>query len=217
MSASWIQQLPQHRAIAVIRSPCREVGLQMAKAVAAGGIRSIEITWNSDDPAELVATLRTALPQCAIGVGTVLTVNALQEAIAAGAQFLFSPHTDEALIDAARDRAIPIVPGALSPSEIVRAWQAGASSVKVFPIQAVGGERYIRSLQGPLGDIPLIPTGGVTLENAAAFLAAGAIAVGLSSQLFPSEAIQGRHWETVTERARHLMQRLSENGNGISA
>ena len=103
---------------------------------------------------------------------------------------------------------MPIVPGALSPSEIVCAWQAGASCVKVFPVQAVGGERYIRSLQGPLGDIPLIPTGGVTLDNAVDFLAAGAIAVGLSSHLFPAEAIQTGNWQTVTQRTQQLMQKL---------
>ena len=205
----WLQQLQQQRAIAVIRAPDFALGQQMAKAVAAGGVRLIEITWNSDRPAASIAQLKAELPDCWIGAGTLLTLDDLQDAIAAGAQFLFSPHGDRSLIRAAAAQGLPLVPGALSPSEIVSAWQAGASCVKVFPVQAVGGERYIRSLQGPLGQIPLIPTGGVTLTNAAAFLEAGAIAVGLSSQLFPKAAIQAGDWDAIAQQAQGLMQQLA--------
>jgi 2-dehydro-3-deoxyphosphogluconate aldolase/(4S)-4-hydroxy-2-oxoglutarate aldolase len=104
---------------------------------------------------------------------------------------------------------VPIVPGALSPTEIVTAWKAGASSVKVFPIQAVGGASYIKALQGPLGHIPLIPTGGVTLENAKEFIAAGAIAVGLSGELFPKPLIVAEDWEAIAQRAKTLKEHLA--------
>ncbi|NJL83934.1 MAG: bifunctional 4-hydroxy-2-oxoglutarate aldolase/2-dehydro-3-deoxy-phosphogluconate aldolase, partial [Chloroflexaceae bacterium] len=178
-TAYWHALLQQQRAIAVIRSPDLDLGLAMARAIATGGIRLIEIAWNSHQPTHLVEQLRAELPNCYIGAGTILTPQHLDGAIAAGSQFLFSPHTSPVLIAKAIAAAVPMIPGALTPTEIVTAWQGGASCVKVFPVQAVGGPNYIKSLQGPLGSIPLIPTGGVTLENASQFLAAGAIAVGL--------------------------------------
>lgn len=205
---SWLSLLRQHRVIAVIRSHQMELAHQMARSVAAGGLHLIEITWNSDRPAELIRLLREELPGCVIGAGTILNQEQLRDAIAAGAQFLFTPHVDSGLIQTAVDREVPIVPGALTPTEIVRAWQAGASSVKVFPAQTLGGPSYIRSLQGPLGQIPLIPTGGVTQVNLTDFLISGAIAVGLSSSLFPREAVAQQQWETIREQARSLVHHL---------
>ena len=205
---SWLTQLQKHRAIAVIRYPQLELGSQMAKAVSSGGMQLIEITWNSDQPAELVRQLRSELPSATIGAGTILDLNQLREAIASGAQFLFCPHVDSALIQAAVEAGVPIIPGALSPTEIVTAWQAGASCVKVFPVQSVGGVNYIKNLQDPLGQIPLIPTSGVTKENAGGFLEAGAIAVGLSSQLFPQQLVAARDWEGIAERAKSFHHQL---------
>ncbi|MEO1210943.1 MAG: bifunctional 4-hydroxy-2-oxoglutarate aldolase/2-dehydro-3-deoxy-phosphogluconate aldolase [Cyanobacteria bacterium J06638_20] len=208
LAATWLDNLRQERAIAVIRSPNLGLGTRMAIAVAAGGIHHIEITWNSDRPAHLIAHLRKTLPQCSIGAGTLLTEANVKEAIAAGAQYLFTPHTSPELIRCAVQAGCPMVAGTLTPTEIVTAWQAGATAAKVFPIQAVGGASYIRSLQGPLGQIPLIPTGGVTLDNAADFLNAGAIAVGLSGQLFPKRAIEAEDWSQITEAAQHLRQQI---------
>ena len=206
---SWLTLLQQTRAIAVIRTAKIEQGRQMALAVAAGGIQLIEITWNSDRPTELIQQLRVELPNCTIGTGTLLTLDQLKEAIAAGAQFLFTPHVDPVMIQTAVAHSIPIIPGALSPTEIVTAWQAGASCVKVFPVSSVGGASYIKSLQGPLGNIPLIPTGGVTLENAKEFIAAGAIAVGLSGQLFPQQLVAQENWSAIAQLAKNLMQQLA--------
>jgi 2-dehydro-3-deoxyphosphogluconate aldolase / (4S)-4-hydroxy-2-oxoglutarate aldolase len=180
----------------------------MAMAVARGGIVLIEITWSSDRPTHLIETLRSNLPNCVIGAGTLLSKPQMKEAIAAGAQFLFSPHTERDLIHFAIDHDIPMIPGALSPTEIVSAWQAGAASVKVFPIQSVGGASYIKSLQGPLGQIPLIPTGGVTVDNAKEFLHAGAIAVGLSTELFPKWAIVNQDWQAIQQLAATLLSSL---------
>lgn len=208
INSVWLNLAQQHRAIAVIRTPNLELGYEMAKAVAAGGMRLIEITWNSDRPALLIEKLRLALPDCTIGSGTLLSREQVQEAIAAGSQFLFTPHFDRILLQAALDKTVPMIPGALSPTEIVNAWQAGAASVKVFPVQAVGGTDYIKSLQGPLGSIPLIPTGGITPDNARAFLDAGAIAVGLSGQLFPTVAIVNRDWEQITQKAKTLVRSI---------
>ncbi|MEH1831243.1 MAG: bifunctional 4-hydroxy-2-oxoglutarate aldolase/2-dehydro-3-deoxy-phosphogluconate aldolase [Nostoc sp.] len=205
----WLSQLQKHRVIAVIRAPKIEVGQQMAMAVASGGMQLIEITWNSDRAGELITQLRSELPACTIGTGTLFNVQQLQEAIASGAQFLFTPHFDAAMIQAAQEKDVPIIPGALTPTEIVTAWSQGASCVKVFPVQAVGGADYIKSLQGPLGQIPLIPTGGVTLENAKEFLQAGAIAVGLSGELFPKKLVTEGNWQAIASGARKLMRQLA--------
>lgn len=205
----WLSQLRKNKAIAVIRASKMEVGEQMAMAVASGGMQLIEITWNSDRAAELIAKLRVKLPDCIIGTGTLFNVQQLKDAIAAGAQFLFSPHVDGAMIAAAVAKDVPIIPWALTPTEIVSAWHQGASCVKVFPVQALGGASYLKSLQGPLGHIPLIPTGGVTLDNAQEFIQAGAIAVGLSSELFPKKLIMTENWQAIAQNTSQLVQQLA--------
>lgn len=206
---SWLTLLKKNRAIAVIRSSEKELAWQMASAVAAGGIQFIEITWNTHKAAELIAELRSEFPTFSIGTGTLLNLEQLQQAIDCGAQFLFTPHTDVAMIKTAVDAGVPIVPGAFSPTEIVTAWQAGATCVKVFPISALGGATYLKSLQGPLGHIPLIPTGGVTMENAKVFIDAGAIAVGLAGDLFPKHLVANRDWEAIVQIAKTLTQKLT--------
>ncbi|MGL5062178.1 MAG: bifunctional 4-hydroxy-2-oxoglutarate aldolase/2-dehydro-3-deoxy-phosphogluconate aldolase [Microcoleus sp.] len=205
----WLTLLKKHRAIAVIRSSEKELARQMAKAVAEGGLQFIEITWNTEKAAELIAELRCELPTFSIGTGTLLNLDQLQAAIDCGAQFLFAPHTDVTMIKTAMDAGVPIVPGAFTPTEILTAWQAGATCVKVFPIAGLGGAAYLKSLQGPLGDIPLIPTGGVTLENAKIFIDAGAIAVGLAGDLFPKHLVEKRDWEAISQIARTLSQKLT--------
>lgn len=205
----FLSLLRQHRAIAVIRTSDINEGLAMAEAAAAGGIHLIEITWNSRHPADLVSKLRHRLPHCTIGIGTALAQADLKAAASAGAQFCFCPHTDSALLQLAQNLEIPIVPGALTPNEIVAAWQVGAAAVKVFPINAVGEASYVRSLQGPLAHIPLIPTGGVTVENAGAMVQAGAIAVGLSTSLFPKTVVAEQNWAAITTLAAQLVETLA--------
>lgn len=205
---TWLQLLQEHRAIAVIRSRDLSLAYQMAHAVAAGGINLIEITWNSDRPGELIAKLRTELPHCTIGAGTILNLQQLQDAVFAGAQFAFAPHFAPKLLEASSRYQIPFVPGAFSPTEIVNAWQQGAKAVKVFPIKSLGGAEYIKCLQSPLEQIPMIPTGGITIDNARNFIDAGAIAVGISSNLFPVEAIANQDWSSITQRSKTLINRL---------
>lgn len=207
-SIIWIKRLQNERVIAVIRSSVWEYGLKMAKAVAEGGVSFIEVTWNSDRPCRLIEQLRESLPQCSIGVGTILTPDALQEASLAGAQFVFSPHTDATLIEKAINHHIPIVTGALTPTEIVTAWQNGATAVKVFPIHCLGGIAYLQSLKPVFPTIPFIPTGGVTCHNTLEYLQAGALAVGLSSDLFPKIAIDTQNWGLITTLAQNMMHRV---------
>lgn len=208
LRSPWLKTLQKHRAIAVIRTDALDLSVQLAKVAIEAGIGLVEITWNSDRPGETIAHLRHQFPHCAIGTGTVLCQADLLQAIASGAQFCFTPHSEPELITSAVTHGIPIIPGAFSPTEIVQAWQRGATAVKVFPIKTLGGVDYIQALQGPLGQIPLIPTGGVTLENAQDFLIAGAIAVGLSGQLFPPHLVATKAWREMGDRIRTLLGQI---------
>jgi 2-dehydro-3-deoxyphosphogluconate aldolase / (4S)-4-hydroxy-2-oxoglutarate aldolase len=207
---SWLSKLRQHRAIAVIRSSQMELAYEMAKAVAVGGMKLIEITWNSDRAGDLIKQLRTELPDCTIGTGTLLNMEDLENAIASGVEFIFTPHVNADIIRTANLQNIPVIPGALTPTEIVNAWNSGANCVKVFPVQSLGGVNYIKSLQAPLSNIPMIPTGGITLANAHQFIKAGAIAVGLSTELFPQDLIKARKWDAISQLAKDLNQQINQ-------
>jgi 2-dehydro-3-deoxyphosphogluconate aldolase / (4S)-4-hydroxy-2-oxoglutarate aldolase len=210
-SEHWLKQIKKSPIIAVIRSPDLLIGRKMAIAIASGGITTIEITANSDRPWQLIEQLRAELPNCSIGTGTVLTLAELHNAIAAGAEYIFTPHLDRTLIQTAITANIPIIPGALTPTEIITAWQTGATAIKVFPIQALGGIEYLKALQGPIGHIPLIPTGGITITNAPYFLTTGAIAIGLSSELFPPDEIRREDWHNISSRAKNLVTAIATN------
>lgn len=204
----WLAELAQAKAIAVIRHDHPDMAIAMAHSAAQGGMTFIEITWNTAQAASVISQLRRDLPHCGIGTGTILTPQDLQRAIAAGAQFFFTPHVAPALITQAKTAKVPLVAGCFSPTEIVTAWQLGATAVKIFPAQSLGGPAYIRNLQGPLGNIPMVPTGGVSLANCQDFLDSGAIAVGIASDLFPRELVAAQNWHRITQRIREFQTRL---------
>jgi len=204
----FLQILKQEKVIAVIRANDVDLALQMAIAVAQGGINLIEITWNSHNPSEIIKQLTFKLPKCLIGTGTILTENDLTKAINSSVKFIFTPHLNLNLIKKAHHYQIPIIPGALTPTEIINAWQMGVTAVKIFPIASVGGVNYLKNLRSPLGDLPLIPTGGVAVENAPDLIKAGAIAVGLGGNLFPKTLIQEKNWEAITKIATKLKESL---------
>lgn len=156
----------------------------IGEALLAGGIHAFEITLNSPSAFSVISALaaRFGPDDLLIGAGTVLDLDQARSASDAGARFLVMPHTDAAIIEWAAGRDLPAFPGAFSPTEILAGWRAGAAAVKLFPASAVG-PNFVRELRGPLPEVPLIPTGGVTLENAPAFIAAGALAVGMGSWL----------------------------------
>ncbi len=194
--------------VAIARRLAVESAPAVARALAAGGVRAFEITLNEPRAVALraieavaadVATSGGPDAGLAIGAGTVLSIAAAQEAIDAGATFLVMPHTDPELVAWAAERAIPAFPGAATPTEVLAGWRAGAAAVKVFPASAVG-PAFVREVHGPFPEIPLVPTGGVSAENAGAFIAAGAIAVGLGSWLVGDGGPAG-----VTERARQVV------------
>jgi 2-dehydro-3-deoxyphosphogluconate aldolase/(4S)-4-hydroxy-2-oxoglutarate aldolase len=200
--------LREQRVIAVIRTDSLSLSLRLAQLAIEAGVRLIEITWNSAQAGEAITRLRQQFPQGWIGAGTILTSSDLHQAIDQGSQFCFTPHYNLPLIQQAIAAKIPIIPGAFSPTEIVQAWHGGASAVKVFPINTLGGVNYLQALRGPLGHIPLIPTGGVTLDNASRLIQAGAIAVGLSGQLFPAALIQRQDWLMLKQRLTTFVARM---------
>jgi 2-dehydro-3-deoxyphosphogluconate aldolase/(4S)-4-hydroxy-2-oxoglutarate aldolase len=172
------------RVVAIARGLDPSSMVDIAGALIDGGVTAFEVTLNSRSALDAIAAVRAAVPagRLLVGAGTVLDRASAEAAVGAGAQFLVMPHTDLELIDWAAGRDVPVFPGAFTPTEILAAWRAGATAVKLFPASAVGPS-FVRELRGPLPEIPLIPTGGVTAENAPDFIRAGAVAVGLGSWL----------------------------------
>jgi 2-dehydro-3-deoxyphosphogluconate aldolase / (4S)-4-hydroxy-2-oxoglutarate aldolase len=177
----------------------------IAEALVSGGIRAFEVTMNSLGALEAIAALRHEFGaiDLVVGAGTVLDIDMARRAVDAGAMFLVMPNTDPKIIAWSSERHIPSFPGGFTPSEILTAWRAGAAAVKVFPASAVGPV-FVREMRGPLPQIPLVPTGGVTLENAPAFIAAGALAVGMGSWLTGSGDAG-----VIRDRAAQLVEALS--------
>ena len=176
-----------HRLIAVLRRvEPRERLLALVDELAEAGVRAFEITLDSETGADDLAAVRGHLSgredHCLVGAGTILRAEQLDAARRSGADFGVSPILDVELVRAAVDGGLPFVPGAMTPSEIAKAWDAGATFVKLFPASAVGPQ-LVRELRGPLPDIALIPTGGIDGSNAAAFLEAGAAAVGIGGAM----------------------------------
>jgi 2-dehydro-3-deoxyphosphogluconate aldolase/(4S)-4-hydroxy-2-oxoglutarate aldolase len=174
----------------------------IADALLAGGIGAFELTLDQPEDVAVAAleaaathVARRGLP-LAVGAGTILSVPAARRAMTAGASFLVAPHLDPDVLAWAVGRGVPMLPGAATPTEVLAAWRGGAAAVKVFPASALG-PAFVRELRGPFPDIPLQPTGGITVENAGEYIRAGAIAVGMGSWLFA-----GGDAASVTERAR---------------
>jgi len=178
----FVTQLSRTGVVAVIRAASVDAALACSHALVRGGVTGIEITFSTPGAADAIARARRELPNALIGAGTVLDRASLEAACDAGALFLVSPHTDEQLLDAARERHVPFLAGALTPTEVVRAWQAGAACVKLFPGSVVGPS-YVKALRGPLPHIPLMPTGGVDEKNLGEWFAAGVVAVGMGGAL----------------------------------
>jgi 2-dehydro-3-deoxyphosphogluconate aldolase/(4S)-4-hydroxy-2-oxoglutarate aldolase len=177
---------------------------RIAEGLVAGGIRAFEITLNSPDAFAAIAALAQRWgDRLLVGAGTVLDTEGAERAADAGARLIVSPHTDPGLIAWAVARGLPVFPGAFSPTEVLAGWNAGATAVKLFPA-SVASPAFIREFRGPFRDIPLIATGGVTIESAPGFLAAGAAAVGMGSWLTGDGEPEG-----IAERAGRLVRTLS--------
>ena len=192
--------------VAIIRLPSADDLLPAAEAIRDGGVTAIEYTLTTPGALQALGSARARLG-CGIllGVGTVLTAEAAREAIRGGAEFLVAPNFNPEVVRAGRDAGVPVIPGALTPTEIAQAWEAGASMVKLFPANAVG-PRYVKDLQGPLPHIPLLPTGGVSLDSAAAFIQAGAAVVGVGGEIVSAGLLARRAFPEITARARAFVE-----------
>ena len=191
----------------VLRAESTAQALAIAQALEAGGVTILEVTMTVPNAVQLIEQLAdTAGDRLLIGAGTVLDAETARASMLAGAQFIVSPALDRATIEICRRYSVAVFPGALTPTEVLAAWQAGADAVKVFPASALGGAKYLRALKAPFPQIELIPTGGVTLETAHEFLRAGAFALGVGGDLVDPAAIRNGHPETITASARKYLE-----------
>jgi 2-dehydro-3-deoxyphosphogluconate aldolase/(4S)-4-hydroxy-2-oxoglutarate aldolase len=196
------------KVIAVIRMPDAAKLARVVEAVRRGGVRAIEITMTTPSALEMIADQVKSKPAgTLIGAGTVLDAPTAEKVIQAGAEFVVSPITNFDMIKACRRNNTLVAPGALSPTEISAAWERGADVVKVFPATSVG-PKYFQDLKGPFPNIRLMPTGGVSIENAREFIRSGACCVAIGTALLDKKAIAAGDWDVLTEKARALVESL---------
>jgi 2-dehydro-3-deoxyphosphogluconate aldolase/(4S)-4-hydroxy-2-oxoglutarate aldolase len=192
--------------VAIVRLDDLSAAVPVTEALLRGGVKSVEFTFTNPLAGRAIEQVRLALGGSAnVGAGTVLDPETARIAILSGAEFVVTPTLNLATIELCNRYGVPTVIGAFTPTEILTAWQAGASYVKVFPA-TVGGPQYLKDVRGPLPQVKLIPTGGVNLENAAAFIRAGASAIAVGSNLVDAPTVSGERWDELEERARQFSQ-----------
>ena len=193
--------------IPVVRAESSDQAKRAVAALKAGGLDILEVTMTVPGAIEVIQALAAEYgDETLIGAGTVLDPETAQACIQAGAKFIVSPALNEETIKFCRRQDVAIFPGALTPTEVVRAWKLGADAVKVFPAGAVGGASYLKALKAPLPQIELIPTGGVSLKTAADFIKAGAMALGVGADLVDPKALREGNAALLTERAREFLE-----------
>ena len=197
--------------IPVVRVESEEEAMAVATVIGEAGIPILEITMTVPGAVKVIEKLNKRYgDEVLVGAGTVLDPDTATECIDAGAQFIVSPALNMQTIELCKRQAIAVFPGALTPTEVVCAWQAGADAVKVFPCSAVGGAKYLRALKAPLPQINLIPTGGVSLSTAKDLIAAGALALGVGADLVNTKAIKMGQTESVAATARSYVAAVRE-------
>ena len=201
-----LERIVEGGVVAVLRGVTEETVTEIAGALAAGGVTAVEVTAETPGAMRMIEELSTTLPDgTAVGVGTVLDSETARAASLAGAEFVVTPTLDLGVVETANRYGLVVMPGIFTPTEAIRAYEAGADAVKLFPASSVG-PGHIGSIHGPLGQIPIVPTGGVDLENAAEYIEAGALAVGTGSALVSDELVEREDWDGLTERAREFVE-----------
>jgi 2-dehydro-3-deoxyphosphogluconate aldolase/(4S)-4-hydroxy-2-oxoglutarate aldolase len=194
--------------VAVIRLQDPAALRGVVDALAEGGVRALEVTMTVPRAIELIGQLAPTLPgDFLLGAGTVLDPETARRAVGAGAQFIVSPVFRAEVIAAGHEHNVPVMPGCFTATEILSAWDAGADVVKVFPATSVG-PGYLKDIRGPLPQVKLMPTGGVSIDNAGDWLRAGAVAVGVGSALLDAKAISARQYAPIIENARRIVQNV---------
>ncbi len=215
MAALTLAQLWMDPVIAIIRTSDPQLALYQADIVVAAGFIHIEIAATIPDFTAVVKTLRQVYPHITVGTGSMLDISTAEDALQAGVQFLMSPVLNLEMLALAQRHQVFMIPGALTPTEIVKCLNSGSKVVKVFPIISLGGVSYLQQLQKPLGYPPLIPTGGVTLANSLDFLAAGALAVGIGGDLFPFSLNHPQAGHRAQQRLQTFVQSLQPRSTPI--
>jgi 2-dehydro-3-deoxyphosphogluconate aldolase/(4S)-4-hydroxy-2-oxoglutarate aldolase len=200
--------------VPVLRAESEEQALGIASAIADGGVTVLEITMTVPGAIRVMARLTKERPDILIGAGTVLDAETARMCMLEGAQFVVSPALNLKTIEMCHRYSIPVLPGALTPTEVVTAWQAGADVIKVFPASALGGAKYLKSLKAPLPQVEMIPTGGVSLATAREFLEAGSFALGVGADLVDTKAMAAGQPEKITESAKKYLEIVREFRNG---
>jgi 2-dehydro-3-deoxyphosphogluconate aldolase/(4S)-4-hydroxy-2-oxoglutarate aldolase len=199
---SVVERIRSVGIIPVVRAGSSDEALAAVDAIRAGGIAILEITMTVPGAVKIIADLTKRLgDEALIGAGTVIDADSARACVDAGARFIVSPALDIPTVEACRKMNVPVFPGAMTPTEILTAWKAGANAVKVFPANAVGGATYLKSVKAPLPQIELIPTGGVSLKNAAELIAAGAFALGVGADLVDLAALRRGEASAITDKA----------------
>ncbi|GAB6099531.1 bifunctional 4-hydroxy-2-oxoglutarate aldolase/2-dehydro-3-deoxy-phosphogluconate aldolase [Halanaerocella petrolearia] len=211
-----LEKITESGVVAVLRGTKLEQMIKIVEALQAGGIKAFEITLDNPDALEMIAELSAELEEtdALVGAGTVLDGETARSAILAGAEFVFGPTLNQEMIEVCKRYGKVVIPGVLTPTEIINAYQAGADLVKLFPAGTMGS-RYIKSVKGPLGHVPIMPTGGVNLDNVADFIEAGVEAVGAGSALLDKEAIAKEEYQVLTEKAENFIQIIEETRERI--
>jgi 2-dehydro-3-deoxyphosphogluconate aldolase/(4S)-4-hydroxy-2-oxoglutarate aldolase len=205
-----LQRIEDAGIVAVLRGPSPDLTMKMVESLVAGGVIGIEITFTTPDALKVVQSLDKIFgDQIILGMGTLTKEDQAAAAKDAGATFLVSPHTEESLAVTMTKTGLPVMMGALSPSEVIRAWNLGSDVVKLFP-GSLGGPRYLKSLKGPLPDIPLMPTGGVSKDNLKDWFAAGAFAVGAGSNLCPKDLAIAGEFDQITRIAKEFINAIKK-------
>ncbi|WP_307864277.1 bifunctional 4-hydroxy-2-oxoglutarate aldolase/2-dehydro-3-deoxy-phosphogluconate aldolase [Agrococcus sp. TF02-05] len=200
LAAGTLQRVREAGVLAVVRAPSAEAAVAAGDALVRGGITGIEVTFSTPGALEAIAELRHRHPGAVVGAGTVTTAAQAEASATAGAAFLVSPGTLPELARAMLATGLTTMTGAMTPSEVMQAMALGVDVVKVFPA-SLGGPALVKALREPFADAVLMPTGGVTAENLADFLAAGAIAVGAGGDLLPRAALEAGDWDAIETRA----------------
>ena len=203
-------QIERAGILPAVRVTSQEQAQFAAETVYAAGIPVVEITLTTPGALEVINDLAKQYPDLAIGAGTVLDEALARQAIDAGARFLTSPGFIPEVVAYARKANVVVFPGALTPTEVIAAWLAGSDFVKIFPLAPVGGADYIRALKVPLPQVPLIATGGVNQLTACEFILAGASAIGVGTELLPTEALRFRQAHRIHELARRFISMVRE-------
>jgi 2-dehydro-3-deoxyphosphogluconate aldolase/(4S)-4-hydroxy-2-oxoglutarate aldolase len=205
--AEVIRRIRETGVVPVVRAASSDEAIRAVEAIRAGGIDVLEITMTVPGAVRVIEEVSARCGRDAlVGAGTVLDAETARACILAGAHFVVSPALDLETIECCRRYGVAVMPGALTPTEVVRAWEAGADFVKVFPAGALGGASYIKSLKAPLPQVELVPTGGVSLKTAADFIRAGASALGVGAELVDTNALREGRADVITERARRFLE-----------